>query len=290
MVSILKLFIRLGLWLFCAEVNINNKNLLFTKGPLLILSNHPNSFLDAIIIGAYYKRRVFFLARGDAFNNPFHRFLLNQLNMIPVYRLREGKEYLHLNEYAFIQAAKLLENGEAVLIFIEGVCLNTHQLQPFKKGATRILEYAQKRNITPTVHITGIAFNQLRGIGKKVNIYITELKDWFIGENKGRLFFNNQVFTMLEKNIIIPPNTIQIKKTLFYYIHLPYYFFIYKFVDQKTKGTVFFDSVLFSLLFFSYPLFLGTIYLLLNGFKIHPIIIFTTLIAIPIGAKKTLHV
>lgn len=288
MVSILKIFIRIAVWLFCAEVNIKNKSLLYTKGPLLIVSNHPNSFLDAIIIGAYYKRRVFFLARGDVFNHPISRFFLKQLNMIPVYRLREGKENLHLNEYAFVQSAALLAQGEAVLIFIEGICLNTHELQPFKKGTIRILEYAQKRKIIPTIHITGIAFNQLRGIGKIVNIHITVLKDWVIGDNKERPLFNKKVFTILQENIIVPVQKIKIKKSSIYFLHLPYYYLVYQLVAYKTKGTVFFDSILFALLFFSYPLFLSVLYFILSRFNIHPIVIFITLIAILIGAKKTI--
>ena len=170
MIRILKIFIRAALWLFCADIKIKNKYLLKQDGPLLIIANHPNSFLDAIIIGAQYNRRIYFLARGDAFTKKHHRFLLGLLNMIPIYRLREGKQYLHLNDHAFNESVKLLNKGEAVLIFIEGVCMNTHQLQPFKKGTSRILARAHQQNIFPKIHITGIAYNQLIGIGKKVNI------------------------------------------------------------------------------------------------------------------------
>jgi 1-acyl-sn-glycerol-3-phosphate acyltransferase len=92
-VQLLKILIQAGLWLFCNKIYLKNKQLFKTKGPLLIIANHPNSFLDALIIGSYYKRRVYFLARGDAFKKPIHRFLLESLNMIPVYRLREGKDF-----------------------------------------------------------------------------------------------------------------------------------------------------------------------------------------------------
>ena len=109
MVYLLKWIIRVALSIFCTEVHIKNKHLLNTKGPLLIISNHPNSFFDAIVIGAYYHRRVYFLARGDVFKKPIHRFLLNLLHIIPIYRLREGKEFLHLNEYAFIKSVELLK-------------------------------------------------------------------------------------------------------------------------------------------------------------------------------------
>ncbi len=52
--------------------------------------NHPNSFLDAIIIGAHFKRPVHFLARGDVFKHPLSKAILIRLKVIPIYRLSEG--------------------------------------------------------------------------------------------------------------------------------------------------------------------------------------------------------
>jgi len=261
LIRILKIFIRAALWLFCADILIKNKYLLIQKGPLLIIANHPNSFLDAIIIGAQYKRRIYFLARGDAFSKKHHRFLLGLLNMIPVYRLREGKQYLHLNDYAFNESVKLLNKGEAVLIFIEGVCMNTHELQPFKKGASRILARAHQQNIFPKIHIVGIAYNQLMGIGKKINICITEhVLSNTLNHSKDFIVFNQQVFIALQNNIHIPSATTKIKKNLIYFLHYPYYKILYYFIKTKTNNTVFFDSVLFSLLLFTYPICLFLVF------------------------------
>lgn len=289
MIRLLKILIRSALWLFCSDIHINNKHLLKQEGPLLIIANHPNSFLDAIIIGAQYKRRIYFLARGDAFTKKHHRFLLGLLNMIPVYRLREGKQFLHLNEFAFKESERLLNKGEAVLIFIEGTCINTHELQPFKKGTTRILEGIQKIGVFPTIHIAGIAYNQLRGIGKKVNLSISLMKyHKQISTPKDRVDFNKSAFELLQKNIHPSGLPTIIKKTPLYYLHFPYYNFIEKKVYKKTKGTVFYDSVLFSLLLFSYPLFLLLIFCILYLISIPLPIIFGTLLCIPLLSKYCL--
>ena len=287
-VQLLKLLIRAGLWLFCHEIHLKNKYLFNTKGPLLIIANHPNSFLDALIIGSYYKRRVYFLARGDAFKKPLHRFILESLNMIPVYRLREGKEFLHLNDYAFIKSIDLLSKGYAVLIFIEGICINSHELQPFKKGTARILEGVQNLAIHPRIHIAGIAFNQLHGIGKKVNLVITEMKNYItIKNSRDRVLFNQLVLDQLSNNIIIPTGaTVFITKNIFFKIHLPYYKIVKNWVAKKTKYTVFFDSVLFSTLLFTYPLFLLLIFIVLKLFNINSYIIFIILVLLPIMGKK----
>lgn len=289
MVYILKFFIRIALSIFCTEVHIKNKHLLDTKGPLLIIANHPNSFLDAVIIGAYYNRPIYFLARGDVFKKKLHRFLLNSLHIIPIYRLREGKEFLHLNEYAFKKSIDLISKGKAVLIFIEGICVNDHQLQPFKKGTTRILSGLHNVNIFPIIHIAGIAYNNMYGIGKKINIIISNfLSDQKIEHAVDRVRFNKQVFEILERNIIIPQSATKIKKTFWYYLHLPYYYFIKNFIAKKTKGTVFFDSVLFSLLLLSYPIFLFFLFIILQFLSIPIPIIFTILLLIPILSKSSL--
>ena len=278
MITILKLFIRAALWLFCAEINTKNKYLLNTSGPLLIIANHPNSFLDAIIIGSRYNRRIHFLARGDVFTKRHHRFLLKLLNMIPVYRLREGKEFLHLNEYAFVESVRLLKNKEAVLIFIEGICLNTNELQPFKKGTARILQGCHAENHFPQIHLAGIAYNNFKGIGKRVNLCLdTFTQDNPIITAKDRVDFNNHVFSKLSALILPTAHTPNIKKNAFYYLNLPFYSFVYSFVDKKTKGTVFFDSVLFGVLFFLYPIYLILIISLLQLINIPQPIIFGTL-------------
>ena len=287
-VQLLKILIQAGLWLFCNKIHLKNKRLFKTKGPLLIIGNHPNSFLDALIIGSYYKRRVYFLARGDAFKKPIHRFLLESLNMIPVYRLREGKEFLHLNDYAFSRSIELLSKGYAVLIFIEGICVNSNELQPFKKGTARILEGIQKLNINPTIHIAGIAFNQFRGIGKIVNLVVSEMtKIPKIENSRDRVLFNQLVFDQLKENILIPTTQTKFNKNnLFYHIHLPFYNLIKNHVAKKTKNTVFYDSVLFSVLLFAYPLFLFTLFLFLKLLQFPNTIILSILVLLPIMGKR----
>lgn len=286
-VQLLKILIQAGLWLFCNKIHLKNKRLFKTKGPLLIIANHPNSFLDALIIGSYYKRRVYFLARGDAFKKPIHRFLLESLNMIPVYRLREGKEFLHLNDYAFSRSIQLLSNGNAVLIFIEGICVNSNELQPFKKGTARILEGIQKQNINPTIHIAGIAFNQFRGIGKIVNLVVSEMTTVpEIQNSRDRVLFNKIVFDQLKDNILTRTIPTKFNKNhLLYKLHKPFYKLITNFVAKKTNNTVFFDSVLFSVLLFAYPLFLFILFLVLKLFQFPTTIILIILVAVPIIAK-----
>ena len=75
--------------------------MLLQQGPLLIAANHPNSFLDAIILGSLFKTHVYSLARGDAFVGKFFTRILRSFKMLPVYRVSEGVENLEHNYTTF---------------------------------------------------------------------------------------------------------------------------------------------------------------------------------------------
>lgn len=151
----------------------NDRDVLKTKGPLLLACNHPNSFLDAIIIGSYFKRPVHFLARGDAFRKPLVKKILTALKLIPIYRLSEGREYLALNDATFEQCGEILADGGIVLIFAEGLSKNEWSLRALKKGAARIAFTAftnphirEQFKVIPV----GLNYNAFGTTGKRVII------------------------------------------------------------------------------------------------------------------------
>jgi 1-acyl-sn-glycerol-3-phosphate acyltransferase len=135
---IIKPIIRIGLFFFFRKLYFNTKQYWGRKGPLLLAVNHPNSFLDAIVVGAFFKEPVYFLARGDAFKNKWALRILTALKCKPVYRLREGKNYLHLNDTTFEACRSIFQQNGIVLIFTEGLCENEWEIRPLKKGTARL--------------------------------------------------------------------------------------------------------------------------------------------------------
>jgi 1-acyl-sn-glycerol-3-phosphate acyltransferase len=278
--AILKPLIRIALFFFCRKIIIQHQSVLNTEGPLLVTANHPNSFLDAIIIGAFFKHPVHFLARGDAFKQPYHRFLLGLLNMIPIYRLSEGKQYLHLNEYAFKASQHILNNNGIVLIFIEGICVRSHELQPLKKGAARIaLDYQGKQPLR--VLPLGIAYSHLDGWSKSVQLIPSTpmlATDLFVHQDRAKnmLRFNQTIQPVLERLIVLPTQpahlnsstAIKIYQTvglIGWLLHYPLIKPIQIWVNAKTRNTVFYDSILFGSYFFLYPVFCCLLALVLHA-------------------------
>ncbi len=299
---ILKIFVRLALKIFCAEIIVHNQRALNTKGPLLITANHPNSFFDAVLIGALFNQPIHFLARGDAFKKPWHNALLKTLNMIPIYRLSEGKENLHLNEKTFQISQEILSKGGIVLIFIEGLCVQEYGLRLFKKGAARIALNCHNDNIPLKILPLGINYSDFRKVGMYVEVHpgkllqpneIFKAKD--IASNL--VAFNNSVREELE-NLVWKENKnrkpvknywIVLFAFLGHIIHAPFYYPVKNFVAKKTKGTVFYHAVLCGILLFTYPLFVALISLLLTATGVNKLIALSAFIVMPLLAYSALQ-
>ncbi len=271
----MKIYVSLALKLFCGEIQINNKSLLKQKGPLLVTANHPNSFFDAIIIATLFRTSIYFLARGDVFKNKTIAAILNWLRIIPIHRISEGSENLHLNEATFQRCREIFSNNGIVLIFIEGLSQHEFTLRPFKKGAARLalsswVSISNESNLK--VMPLGLTYNHFDGIGKRVTIMMKEPEssdDFEVNDSgKAILFFNERMFREISDLIMHShkPLSTELNKLakllLFlpaatgYIMHAPLYLTLKAFVKKKTEGTVFFDSVLFALLMILYPFYL----------------------------------
>jgi 1-acyl-sn-glycerol-3-phosphate acyltransferase len=251
-------------------MQIRNKEALASKGPLLITANHPNAFLDAIIIAAYCKHRVHFLARGDFFSKPWQYKLLRLLNMMPVFKQDERKENKELNNHSFEHAETILSQNGILLVFIEGICVNKHELQPFKKTAARIALSCQKKRIPLFVLPVVITYDSLNGPGKTVCLEAgtvlpaTALLPFPNNDQSNIQYFNQEIFNHISgalqkrarpisKELNPVAKLISIIACLVYI--LPYGI-IQKIVRNKTRNTVFYDAVLFTTILLLYPVYL----------------------------------
>lgn len=144
--SILKLLIRLTLRVFFNKKVVHAKSNIPKDGPLIIVANHPGTFLDPLIIAATLNRQVYFLAKGDMFKNGITKWIFKQFNMIPVYRAQDDVSKMGQNNQTFIKCFEHLENNGVILIFPEGVSITERKLKPIKTGAARIALGAEERN------------------------------------------------------------------------------------------------------------------------------------------------
>lgn len=114
--------------------------------PLLLCSNHPNAFMDALVLGSNVGRRSWFLARSDVFRKKTLAKFLTFIGIIPIYRLLEGAENLSKNDETFEKCAAMLEENKAIMVFSEGLCVQERRLRKLKKGTARIAFSSEEKN------------------------------------------------------------------------------------------------------------------------------------------------
>ena len=242
--------------------------------PTILASNHPNSFFDAILIAVHYPQPIYFLARGDAFKKPLVAQFLKALHLIPIYRLSEGKENLSKNKDTFQTCIDLLQQNQTILIFSEGICKNEWQLRPLKKGTARLALMATEAGLTNLrFQPTAINYSSFSKNPKEVEIHFnpTFSIDKKIRENEVAFFndFNQQLKTGMTTNLLVKSDATDIElfpnqaKFIKYIVAIPafvgflanygIYYTVKKIALQKTKNTVFYDSVLFGILLLYYP-------------------------------------
>lgn len=269
---------RIFIHFYCRKIVINNKKLLQKKGPLLVASNHPNSFLDAIILTTLFKNRVYSLARGDAFAGKLITKILHSLNMLPVYRVSEGVENLEHNYATFEACQHIFKKNGIVLIFSEGRCINEWHLRPLKKGTARLAIAAWKQNISLEVLPLGINYNRFRKFGKNVILNFGKIitqenisSDFSEGATINE--FNELLHEQLQ-NLVFEIDKNDNKKIKEYFfihqsiikkifllipalagfiLHFPLLYAIHILIKNKAEDH--YDSIMTGILFFIYPLY-----------------------------------
>ncbi len=279
--TFLKLPAAFALPLYCRKLSINNKNYTASSGPLLLACNHPNSFLDAVVLATVFKKPVYSLARGDTFQKKWAAFLLHQLNILPVYRQREGAEHLHKNYHTFDACLEIFKQGGIVLIFSEAMCENEWHLRPLKKGTARLAAAAWQQGIDLKILPVGINYSSFKIFGKSIQLNFGSFigqKDMPPDTENGKLLNDvtgsvqqqlNGLVYEIEKNDTVKQEAIfaaeirDLKKIILsvpaaagYLLHAPLYLPVKKIAAAKTLHTVHYDSIMVGLLFLSYPFYL----------------------------------
>jgi 1-acyl-sn-glycerol-3-phosphate acyltransferase len=254
--------------------------MLQSKGPLIIAANHPNSFLDAIILATLFEQPIYSLARGDAFGNKILDKILAALNILPVYRLSEGAENIGHNYKTFDACQQIFNQNGIVLIFSEGLCINEWHLRPLKKGTARIAITAWENNIPLQVLPLGINYDTFAKFGKNVHLNFGNVilqKDFDLSQAAGKNIaqFNQILLQELQPTVYeIDKNDVSKRKALFYQplssikktsfflpaiagivIHFPLYFLVQQILLFTAKGSDHFDALFVSILFIIYPFY-----------------------------------
>ncbi len=138
--------VNFALFFFYKKVEVKGLEKIPKNKPLLLVPNHQNSFMDALVVTVNYKPITYYLTRAKAFKPRFIGALISSLNMLPVYRVRDGFSSIQKNKEIFERCLDYLAKGSAILIFAEANHDLKRRLRPLSKGFTRIAFDAEIQN------------------------------------------------------------------------------------------------------------------------------------------------
>ena len=109
-----------------------------TDGAVIFAPNHTNALCDAMAILGIDRRQKVFVARADIFRDPKQARILRWLKIMPIRRMRDGRDEVIHNDETMDNAVDTLRDGVPFCILPEGRHRPMHSLLPLGKGIFRI--------------------------------------------------------------------------------------------------------------------------------------------------------
>jgi glycerol-3-phosphate O-acyltransferase / dihydroxyacetone phosphate acyltransferase len=158
---ILRLMVRVALRIFYKEFSVHGRERLPTKGPLIVVANHPNTLMDPLVVASLLHQQAGFIGSGMFFRNKWLAALLRYFQVIPVYRkqdIRPGESID--NQDNFQHAREYLGKNGTLLMFPEGTSYPEKKLRDLRTGAARIaLTFEEAHDFQAGLLIVPLAMN-----------------------------------------------------------------------------------------------------------------------------------
>lgn len=155
--------------------------------PMVLVVNHPNALVDALLVGWVVPRRIRTTAKSTLFTNPIAGRLLRWIGVVPLHRTKDvadlGVRSDPLrNREAFRAVGEVLRKRGTVLIFPEGISHDEPALAPLRSGAARMALAAAESGVDDLAIIPiGLTFERKEAPRTRVFVQIGEpiiLSEW----------------------------------------------------------------------------------------------------------------
>lgn len=210
--SFLKTITKLALKVYYRKIHIEGKEKLPTKGPFLIVANHPSSFLDPINIATQVNQKISFLAKGVMFKNKLIASILRGLNMVPIHRAQDNPAMLNQNKEVFKACFQKLKDHGVIMIFPEGTSEMERRLRKIKTGAARIALGAEKEyNYSLNMKIVPVGLNYTKSSKFRSEVFVNfgdpiHVSDYFDSYKKDEItaskHLTDDIETAIKKLIV----------------------------------------------------------------------------------------
>ncbi len=145
---------RIALRWYYRDIIVQGRHHIPLDGPVLVVANHPNALVDALLIGTTFPRRVMPTAKATLFEHPWLAWLLAAIGVVPLRRSQDDVPGASVrrrgasgNEGSFLRVTEALRAGAVVLVFPEGISHDRPSLAPMRSGASRMALRAQAAGV-----------------------------------------------------------------------------------------------------------------------------------------------
>jgi len=168
-----KIYVQTGLFFYTKKIKIVGKKNIPKKGAVLFAVNHPNGLIDSLLVTTNSPRVTHYLVRAAIFKKPIVKKFLATLNLMPIYRIRDGVKELSKNTEVFNDCYDILNKQRALMIFPEGSHDKRRTIRTISKGFTRILFGALEKypDLKITVIPVGVTYQKAGQYPCKVAIH-----------------------------------------------------------------------------------------------------------------------
>ncbi len=135
---IMRVLVRFAFKVYFRKMHIIGVDKIPKQGALLMAPNHPSAFMEACLLACFQPRSLYFLVRGDVFNNPRFLPFLRGTHQVPIFRAQDGFSNLRRNEETFRYCYATLGLKRTVVIFPERGTVWEKKLRPIQRGAAKI--------------------------------------------------------------------------------------------------------------------------------------------------------
>jgi 1-acyl-sn-glycerol-3-phosphate acyltransferase len=137
---ILRWLLRNSVRIFFKRIEVEGIENVPGSGPVLLVPNHPNALVDALVVLMHLKRPISLTAKSTLADIFLLRQIIKSTNVILFHRKKDAAKGADpsRNVAAIDECRQRLEQGEAILIFPEGQSHSDPSLRPLRSGAARI--------------------------------------------------------------------------------------------------------------------------------------------------------
>ncbi|MFA9389278.1 MAG: 1-acyl-sn-glycerol-3-phosphate acyltransferase [Prolixibacteraceae bacterium] len=215
--EILRPFGRFIFWMAHRKIVVTGTENIPKGEPVIMAPNHQNALSDDLAMVFYLKQQPVFLGRADMFKNKTAAKLLNFLKVIPVFRIRDGKDTLDRNKAVYENCVQILKQNKTICIYPEAGDNRMKSMIGHKKPIPRIAFYAaEATNFEMDVKVVPVGMYYSHYYHFRRELYIAfgkpiSSKDYYKlfreeGEAKAINKFRNDLFEAIRKLIVHVPD------------------------------------------------------------------------------------